>query len=105
VNAARMAMTPNGAWRRKTSYRHAAACSASMTQASVPGWTGHQDAPASVLPVSSSAKKTAIDTSTVLWCRRDQRDSADETAISRSTAGRGRRRHCSALTPHTVCHC
>ena len=43
-----------------------------MAQASVPGWAGHQEAPASVATVSSSTKKTASTTSTATRCRRYQ---------------------------------
>jgi len=35
-----------------------------MAHASLPGWAGHQDAPASVVPVSSSTKKHAMSAST-----------------------------------------
>src|SRR5262249_3402534 len=68
VTAVRTRITSGGAWRRTASERHAAACAPSMTQARVPGWRGHQVAPASVIPVSSSTKQIAIVTSTAILC-------------------------------------
>src|ERR1035438_6631383 len=52
VNPVRLAMTSIGARRLATSDASATACSASMAQASLPGCTGHQEAPASVSVLS-----------------------------------------------------
>jgi len=73
VNADRMPITAYGARRRAASEEQAAACRPSRTQASVPGCAGHHELPASVAPVSSSTKKTAIAMSTATRCRQYQR--------------------------------
>ena len=62
-------MTTMGARRRAASDRTARAWTASMAQASPLGCAGHQEAPASVAPVSSSAKPTARSTSIASQCR------------------------------------
>ncbi|GHE08489.1 hypothetical protein GCM10010339_57240 [Streptomyces alanosinicus] len=60
MNVPSMPTTVSGAIRRNATEAQAGACTVSMTQANVPGRSGHHVPPTRVRPVSSDPKAAAI---------------------------------------------